>query len=134
MGSLVMNENQPSTSPLTRPDGSNWTGTVVSWLCWMLLALRNASHTEVFVDCTPIFLPSIACGLARGLDASDMMQNGFFWYWAPIVIRSAPLTILDAVMSGDEMQARAWPEATTSSWFTDGPPASSVIFVNPAAV
>ena len=39
-----------------------------------------------------------------------MMQNGFFWYCAPMVMRSAPLVILAAVMSGDEMQASAWPD------------------------
>ena len=84
IGSLVMNENQPSTVPWVSGVGSKLTGTLSILLAAMLLALRNAAHTASLSDWTPIFLPIMSWGVCSGLVAGDMMANGFFWYWAPM--------------------------------------------------
>ncbi len=57
MGSLVMNENQPSTDPWDSGVGSKPTTTLLTWDAWMLLAFRKAAQTASLTDCTPIFLP-----------------------------------------------------------------------------
>src|SRR5690349_2075837 len=102
-GSLVKNENQPSTSFATSGCGSNCAGTFVILLGSRLLAFRNAFQTGSLVACTPIFLPTRSCGLLIGLLARLMMQKGFFWYWAPIATSGAPFRIAALVMSGEEM-------------------------------
>src|SRR3954453_18245106 len=134
MGSLVMNENQPSTVPVVIGVGSNCTGTVVRSLGLMSLAWRNAFHAEVLVDCTPIFLPIMSDGVGIALSASDMMANGFFWYWAPTMIRSAPAKIAEPVMSGAGVHTKAAPDATTASWVTLAPPELRLTSEKPAAV
>src|SRR5690242_13728933 len=105
-GSLVKNENQPSTSLDTSGEGSNWAGTLVTLAGSMPLALRNAFHTGSLVACTPIFLPIMSCGVLIGAAARLMIANGFFWYCAP----------------------------TKASWLTFGPPAIRLTLPNPAAV
>ena len=134
-GSLVMNENQPSTSPLASGVGSNWAGTSVMSLGLMSLAFRKAFHTGSLTDCTPIFLPIMACGLGSGFDASDITQKGFFWKRAPTAMSLLPLlTMPEAVMSGAEMPTKAPPESTTASWVTLGPPEMRLTFEKPWAV
>src|SRR5664279_110216 len=99
LGSLVMNENQPSTSPVVSGVGSNCTVTLVTLDSSMLLTFRNAVHTASLVAWMPIFLPIMSWGVLIGLLASDITQNGFFWYCAATITRSAPLLTADAVMS-----------------------------------
>src|SRR6201999_2385275 len=89
-GSLVMNENQPSTSPVVRGVGSNCTVTLVILDGSRLLACRKAVHTASLVDWTPIFLPIMSWGVLIGDLARDITQKGFFWYWAATITRSAP--------------------------------------------
>jgi hypothetical protein len=73
-------------------------------------------------------------GVLMGLLAALMMQNGFFWYCAPIVTSDAPFLIALLVMSGAEMHTIALPAATTESCATPGPPDSSVTFEKPASL
>jgi hypothetical protein len=100
----------------------------------MWLAARNDFHTARLVDCTPIVLPIMAWGSLSGLLASDMMANGFFWYWAPTITSGAPLATAGPVISGEEIPTKALPAATTASCATAGPPEMSLTSLNPAAV
>src|SRR5579862_9018431 len=112
MGSLVMNENHPSTVPWVSGVGSNPTVTLSTFDASMLLALRNAAHTASLGDCTPIFLPIMSCGVLMGLLAGDMMQNGFFWYWTPITTIPKPFWMAAAVESSDVMATSPLPVCT----------------------
>ena len=62
------------------------------------------------------------------------MQNGFFWYWAPMMTSGAPFRIAALVMSGEEMPTSALPAATTESWLTFGPPAIRLTALKPAVL
>src|SRR5579864_3532817 len=115
IGSLVMKENQPSTWPWAIGVGSNPAATLVTFDASMLLALRNAAHTASLTLCTPTFLPIMSCGVLIGLLASDMMQNGFFWYSAPMQTRLKPFWIAAAAASVAETAIRPWPVLTTVS-------------------
>ena len=44
-----------------------------------------------------------------------MMQNGFFWYWAPMTIRAEPFWMAAAVESSEVTPTRALPVSTTVS-------------------
>ena len=90
----------------------------------MSFALRNEFHTASLVAWTPIFLPIMSWGVLIGVFLRLITANGFFWYCAPTVMRLAPWLIADDVMSGAEMQANAWPDWTTASCCTFGPPES----------
>src|SRR5205807_1536755 len=89
-GSLVMNENHPSTAPATSSAVSKPTDTVCRSDCLMLFTARNAFQIDRLTSCTPIFLPFIEAGVGNEFDASDMMQNGLFWYCAPNTMSLAP--------------------------------------------
>src|SRR5580765_5901866 len=101
MGSLVMNENHPSTWPCVRGVGSKPTLTFVIDAGSRLLALRNAAHTASLTDCTPIDLPTMSWGVSIGALAADMMQNGFVWYCVPMTIRLKPFWIAAAHESSE---------------------------------
>ena len=109
---LVGDEREPAVDLAWRPAAAGRTApaTLLTFDGSMLLALRNAFHTASLVACTPIFLPIMSCGVLMGLVARLMIANGFFWYCAPMITRSAPLLIADAVMSGAEMPTNALPD------------------------
>ncbi len=97
----------------------------------MSFALRNAAHTASLVACTPIFLPIMSSGVLIGVFLRLITANGFFWYCAPMILRSAPLLMADDVMSGAEMHTNALPDCTTASCCTVGPPESSSTLLKP---
>ena len=45
----------------------------------MPLASSSAPKTSWLESCTPIFLPTMSCGVLMGLAAELTMANGFFW-------------------------------------------------------
>ena len=124
-----------SASPLTSGVGSNWAGNLVILLSSMPLALTNASHTTWLADCRPKLLPYISCGVFTGLVARDITANGFFWYWAPMMINLPPWPMAAAVTSGAEMPTSALPLLTsTSAGWADGPPAMRLTVLKPASL
>src|SRR5258706_11903662 len=135
LGSLVTNENQPSTVPWVSGSGSNCTGTLVIFEASSPAALTKAAHTDSLVAWTPIFLPYMSCGVLIALPLMDMMQNGFFWYCAPMIFRGAPLTMAAPVMSGALIPTRAFLVTTSvSCGVAEGPPAMRVTDENPWAL
>src|SRR5258706_2542500 len=134
-GSLVTNENQPSTVPWVSGSGSNCTGTLVIFEASIPAALTKAAHTDSLVAWTLIFFLYISCGVLIALLVMDMMQNGFFWYWAPMIFSGAPLTIAAPVMSGALIPTRAFFVTTSVSWgVAEGPPAIRVAEEKPSAL
>src|SRR5579862_4634316 len=135
MGSLVMNENHPSTCPWVSGVGSNCTTTLSTLDASMLLALRKAAHTASLGDWTPIFLPIMSWGVLSGLLAADMMQKGFFWYWVPMTTIGRPFSMAAAVESSDVTATRPLPVAMTCSWAGAlGPEGMMLTELNPCCV
>lgn len=128
---------KPSTSPVVTTVGSYCTGTMVSSLASMPLALsRPAKICSLPPDCTPIFLPFIAAGSGMGfLSASETMQNAFFWNVAPMIFRGAPSLMAGAVMVGADRPTSALPEVTAASALVPAaPPAMRLTLEKPASL
>ena len=115
-------ENQPSTCLLASGVGSNWAGTLVILEGSIELALRKASQIVSLAAWTPIFLPIMSCGVFSGLEASDMIANGLFWYMVAMIFRSAPLATASEVELGLLMPIRTLPDWTFGSMVAVGPP------------
>jgi hypothetical protein len=112
---MVMKLNHVSTSPLTSGVGSNCAGNFSICESSRPLAATNASHTAWLAACRPKLLPYISSGVATGFVASDITQNGFFWYWAPMITNSPPAALAADTRSGALRPTSAVPDETSIS-------------------
>src|SRR3954462_12356863 len=127
---------KPETAPVVTTVGSNCTGTTSTLFGSVLLALSRAEKiTSLPPLCTPIFLPTMSCGVLIGSLSVDRMQNGFFWYVVPTIFSGAPLLIAGAVIVGADSPTKALPVARAdSAEVPEAPPATRSTFEKPAAV
>ena len=132
---MVTKAIQPSTSPATSGAGSNCTGTAFTDAGSRLLAASRTAQGVWLEAATPIFLPTMSLGPSRGLLANDMMQNAFFWYWAPMILSAPPSVTAAAVMSGAEMPTwHLFCSRSASTGVALGPPGRSLEAANPSWV